>query len=262
MNLGSFPSNPAMQIADLQRRLAALERLAPIGSGVSTMFGRPAVRIMQPGFPAELTSTWDATTGYSWQRLTLDGVALDPNDAPITGDYAVTPDGDETLASGTRGWMEPDQDAGGWLFVTPPPGSSSLTSGESTGSGYVETTTEDTWTTSPAGITLPSAGTYLVTGILSVFGQISSGPPGYTFVRLWDNTNSTALGSKYVGAQPQVVDVTDVRTVTVTELVTVAGSIVVRPQVRRDTGGCTWTSAGFSLSGSDTPNTLNYVKIA
>ncbi len=102
----------------LVRRVAALERSPVQGQGVSTLYGGTQVRTVQLGFPAELTSTWDSSTGYDWKRLVLSGVAMaDPN-LPVAGDHAATPGDDETLPSGTRGWMEPAPDGSpAWVFV-------------------------------------------------------------------------------------------------------------------------------------------------
>ena len=177
MNLGAFPTNPAMQLADLQRRLAALERLAPMGSGVSTMFGRPAVRIMQPGFPAELTSAWDATNGYSWGRLSLYGVELNPNDAPLAGEFAVAVDGDETLEVGTRGWLEPDVDAGGWIFVAGTAGSS--TASASAGSWLAGLESTDC----------------LQLTVVSVSGKCSEIDPDQSIHLVWDAGDSRWEGT-------------------------------------------------------------------
>jgi hypothetical protein len=87
------------------------------GPQVSVFAGAEEVRPFQVGFPAELTGTWNASTGYPWKQLLLSGVAVAAESIPLTGDLAVTPDNDATLASGTVGWLEPDPQAGGWLFL-------------------------------------------------------------------------------------------------------------------------------------------------
>jgi hypothetical protein len=40
------------------------------GEGVTRTSGAELIRTTQLGFPAELTSGWDSTDGYSWKRLT------------------------------------------------------------------------------------------------------------------------------------------------------------------------------------------------
>ncbi|MBN9522478.1 hypothetical protein J0H58_28815 [bacterium] len=107
-------------LAALRDRLAALERrvVSGAGAGVSNRAGPVQVRTTQLGFPAELTAAWDATAGYAWKRLRLTGVTTDDPTIQPAGTGAVTPDGDETLEAGVRGWMEPSPDAQGYYFIT------------------------------------------------------------------------------------------------------------------------------------------------
>jgi hypothetical protein len=66
------------------------------------------------GFVVELTSTFSPTTGYSWKRMELiDGGDYIDHPSEQTGQYAYTPDEDETLGLGTRGWLFEDPDNGG-----------------------------------------------------------------------------------------------------------------------------------------------------
>ncbi len=126
-------------LARLQSRLTALERrvVSVAGAGVSSKGGPVQVRTTQLGFPAELTAAWDATNGYAWKRLRLEGVATDEPGVQPAGVQAVTPDGDESLAAGTRGWMEPSPDAQGWYFTASAGGSA--TSCRATLAGLLET---------------------------------------------------------------------------------------------------------------------------
>lgn len=114
-----------MTQSELERRLLALERRLPgsgtYGSpGVSTAFGAAGTNY-RDRFPAVLTSTFDGLTGYDWERLVLDRSTSSPSVVAVTdpqsGSYAFTPDNDETLPAGVRGWLEADPNAGGWLFV-------------------------------------------------------------------------------------------------------------------------------------------------
>jgi hypothetical protein len=102
-------------IADLQQQIAAMkQRTAPMGTGLGTFVGTQYQQNQtwnrQVGFPAELTSTFDPVTGYSWKALARDLAApelTDPTPQNI-GDNAIAIDGDETLTVGTRVWLEPD----------------------------------------------------------------------------------------------------------------------------------------------------------
>ena len=112
------------RIASLEAKIAALERLtrpaSGIGQGSSTLFGSLNIRSTQLGFAAELTSTFNATTGYNWKRLALDTTleisltnpAIQPEG---TRAYEVT--GNETLGIGDRVWLEPSPEAQGYLFA-------------------------------------------------------------------------------------------------------------------------------------------------
>jgi hypothetical protein len=105
-------------LCDLVRRIGQLERQSTHGAGVSTVFGVTSTRVVQPGFPAELTSSWDSSTGYSAKALTISGLTVTNPDVQSTFTGVVTTDNDTSLTSGTRGWLEPDPQAGGWLFIS------------------------------------------------------------------------------------------------------------------------------------------------
>lgn len=113
-----------MTQAELERRILELERKVAGGGtcgspGFSTLFGIPS-NSYRDRFPVELTSGYDATTGYDWQRLFLtvgNSPPVDTAASPQAGSYAFTPDNDETLASGDRGWLEADPTAAGWILV-------------------------------------------------------------------------------------------------------------------------------------------------
>lgn len=113
------------RIASLEAKIAALERLtrpaSGIGQGSSTLFGSLNIRSTQLGFAAELTSTFNATTGYDWKRLALDttgSITLTNPAIQLTGNRAYSIDGSTTLASGTKGWLEPSPESSGYLFTT------------------------------------------------------------------------------------------------------------------------------------------------
>ena len=102
----------------LERQVAS--RGAAGAPGLSTAFGAGSVSY-RDRFPAILTSTFNSTTGYSWERLVLDTTvtpaAVVEVGSPQTGSYAFTSDNNETLTVGTRGWLEADPNAGGWIFL-------------------------------------------------------------------------------------------------------------------------------------------------
>ena len=113
------------RIASLEAKIAALERLtrptSGIGQGSSTLFGSLNIRSTQLGFAAELTSTFNTTTGYNWKRLALDttgSITLTNPAIQLTGNRAYSIDGSTTLASGTKGWLEPSPESSGYLFTT------------------------------------------------------------------------------------------------------------------------------------------------
>lgn len=72
------------------------------------------------GFPVELTSVWDATTGYSWKRLESSGVLWVDASPSVTGENASTLDDDEDLEEGDRGWLEPEPVPSSKYFIFSP----------------------------------------------------------------------------------------------------------------------------------------------
>ncbi|NCW80337.1 MAG: hypothetical protein EBV68_00485 [Betaproteobacteria bacterium] len=70
--------------------MTVLSKVTGPSGMIDTVFGKTRVRSQQPGFPAELTSTFDATTGYDWKRLQLDLAVADFDDPTIQpqGSYA------------------------------------------------------------------------------------------------------------------------------------------------------------------------------
>src|SRR5262245_57750761 len=89
-------------------------------NNLESVGGSIRVRAVQIGFPVELTSTFDSLTGYDWKRLVKAGSSANVINQPIlqqTGQFAVTPDGNQSLGPGDCGWIEPDPAAGGWFFI-------------------------------------------------------------------------------------------------------------------------------------------------
>lgn len=162
-----------MTMDEIIRRLTALERRVPdpIGGiagspGMSTAFGAASVNY-RDRFPAVLTSSFDTSTGYSWSRLILDRSLSSPSvveiNTPQSGEFAFTPDNDETLTVGDRGWLEADPNAGGWLFLRSGgyEGGGAFEYGSDTGSGssFMDSYTSGSPLT-VAEVTLPGAGVY------------------------------------------------------------------------------------------------------
>ncbi len=121
-----------MTQAELERRLLALERQTPArgafgAPGISTAFGA-ASTVYRDHFPAELTSSYAAATGYDWKRRVLDRGTTNPilvnPTVTESGQYAFTPDNDQTLAPGDEGYLLAEPNGGGWIFLhtgaTPP----------------------------------------------------------------------------------------------------------------------------------------------
>jgi hypothetical protein len=121
MRPGPFPPSPMRALDDLIGRVADRERREQTGVGVSTAFGARESRPVQVGFPCELTSGWSESTGYSWKQLVLSGVTVGDPALQRSGDFAATPDNNTALTAGTRGWLELDAQAGGWIFIADGP---------------------------------------------------------------------------------------------------------------------------------------------
>lgn len=114
-------------INELMGRLMALERQNRKSSGpIQPAFGGGDAPV-QIGFPAKTTAVYDATLGYAWEQLVLSGSTITTMTLPRTGNGAFTVDNDQSLAVGTRGWLEIDPQAGGWLFTPARAGMSPLT---------------------------------------------------------------------------------------------------------------------------------------
>ena len=107
------------RVADLERELQSLRAWTRSGAGSSTYGGATTSRPLQVGFPAKITSTYSAATGYNWSmRLLTPGTAttVDPT-ATVSGNGAVEVSGRTDIASGTKVWMEPDPNGRGFLFT-------------------------------------------------------------------------------------------------------------------------------------------------
>lgn len=107
------------RVADLERELQSLRAWTRSGAGSSTYGGATTTRPLQVGFPAKITSTYSAATGYNWSmRLLTPGTAttVDPT-STVSGNGAVEVSGRTDIASGTKVWMEPDPNGRGFLFT-------------------------------------------------------------------------------------------------------------------------------------------------
>lgn len=118
------------RISAIEQRLQALYMQLRGSPGVSTAGGGAlSIRTLQLGFAAELTGSYDATTGYPWKRLKLDPPAFVDPDVQLEGVNAFEISGDESLVSGTSVWMEPSPDAVGYIFTVSAATNSSACSG-------------------------------------------------------------------------------------------------------------------------------------
>ena len=152
---GPLTANQAAKLNEMARQLDQLARLsvsAPLG--LSRAGGIPVITAPGlQGFPAELTSTFDAATGYDWTRCRIDRSGANPSveTDPQTGSYAFTPDNNEDLAVGDRGWLSADPNSGGWIFLPEVAASSSgITSGNWSPRTTSRTTTKPTMATQDA----------------------------------------------------------------------------------------------------------------
>lgn len=139
-------SRLAGELSALRAEVAALRRSQPSGTGVSTAFGATSVRTMQTGFAAQLISPYGSATGYDWKRLELNVATpgfVNPA-VQLKGNRAFTVDDDQTLASGTLGWLEIDDTSTGYVF-TPIGGDSDLLLVEVTVSGTSHTVKRKTY---------------------------------------------------------------------------------------------------------------------
>jgi hypothetical protein len=91
--------------SDLERRIRDLEHAPPVAARHQT------------GFPAKITSEFDADTGYEWERMTLaEGEVQDANN-PLTGNRAFDLGGSTEIPEGTVVWLEPDAASQGYLIT-------------------------------------------------------------------------------------------------------------------------------------------------
>lgn len=83
---------------------------APAGM-IDHQFGTTSLRSLPPLIVVELTSTYSASTGYSWTELrSVPGTGLVTPDNPLTGDLAYDITGNTNLTPGTRCAMSIDRD--------------------------------------------------------------------------------------------------------------------------------------------------------
>lgn len=200
-----------MTQAEVERRILELERkLAGGGTcgqpGLSTLFGQTSVAL-RDRFPVVLTSTFDATTGYSWERLFLttgDGTStVTTATDPQSGSFAFTPDNNEDLSVGDRGWLEADPNAGGWVFL-PVAGSASLpVTSREMATGIFTLAVQDTWETitdSSGNVAVSlGPGTWLIA--TTVLGRVISltalGDVSTLYVRLQNLTDNTQVRGSF-----------------------------------------------------------------
>lgn len=114
--------NLERKVAALERELMLLRQMVTSGPGATTQYGASYVRPYQVGFPAKLTSSYDATNGYTWSRriLTATGPIQDEGN-PLTGTHAWDAGGRTDLTSGQVVWMEPHAAAQGYIFTISSP---------------------------------------------------------------------------------------------------------------------------------------------
>jgi hypothetical protein len=210
----------------------------------------------QLGFPAVLTSGWDATTGYSWKRQVLSVVTVGDPTLQEIGSFAATVDNDTSLTAGTHGWMEPAANRVGYIFVPKTASGGSLTSGESSFSTVHSITTNDTWEDTGMSVTLPSAGTYLIIFRTNANAGMSAktASNAFVYVSIYDATAAAFLvDSVEVAAEAISTTQASSRPVTVQRVITVTGADQLKLYGRRN-GNVTWTQS--DIGGSNNVGSL------
>lgn len=289
---GSLTSSQAAKLNEMARQLDQLSRLtvaAPLG--MSRVGGSPVITAPGlQGFPAELTSTFDSATGYDWTRCRIDRSTATPSveTDPQTGSYAFTPDNNETLSIGDRGWLEADPNSGGWIFIPEVAGSGSVSflndSAHGSGGTNYSITADSTFQATGMTLAIPSAGTYLIKAQVSAHGALTGGTGGIggrslIIVRLYSNSGATARGIKAVAVACSGVsgnNILSTGTVTIAVPVTFSGSDTVELYAERtppfdSANGQTWSTAVIvnneaflDLNGSTTTDgtELSYIKFS
>ena len=211
------------------------------GVGLNTFAGANEIRRMQVGFPVKLTSTYDADTGYSWERLVLEPPIGTTPSAPEIGNKAFTIDDNQDLDVDQTGWLEPAQEATGYIFqpATAAGSDPSLISTD-VGSEY-DITADDTWQDTGIELTTSTSGLYLVCAQASLYGLATN----YTQLgaRLLIDGSEVNSGSVMCGVTASFFG-----TVPLSYVSSIDSGKTVKIQAYRKSG-VTWTIARLDSSG-------------
>lgn len=164
------------RLAELERRVLALSNTIRSSPGASTAGGAEFIRAPQMGFPAKLTSVYNATTGYNWEMRTLtsSGGVQDAG-LPLTGTRAWEVAGRTDLASGSYVWLEPAPTGQGYLFYSPASTAPTATTAPATSTSI---SVDDTWVDiTAASLTVPATGYYLFNWAYVGRANVTTGTP-------------------------------------------------------------------------------------
>lgn len=194
--------------------------------------------------PYILTRRADADSATDLLGATVTVMEGTSNGTSIWKDTAVAP-----ITVGTTNLV--------WAKVYPP----QLTGDVITSVSVLTLAADDTWYQFPTSFTLPSAGTYLFTGVCGVTARLGGGAPGLIKVHLFNLTTSAQVGGDY----PASVEVSafnyTYQVVTISLKLTVTGSTSFCYRGLRyvSTSGSTWANA--ALGGGFTPVTYTWLKL-
>lgn len=191
--------------------------------------------------------------GEVWLTVISGGVVAPPTVNEI---YAVVMSGEHTEGSDTRPRCFATAGAAGGATVT-----AAMDQGNAS---TVAITPDNTWVDTTAGVTLPSAGDYLLWGQVTTRIQVSATGGGFqnarVLARIWNITDSVVITPWSAVNEAWGLDTDSINTGAVMWLYTAAASKAVRIEVLRGAGP-TWTAAEVMQVGSYL-TLLGYLKLS
>lgn len=206
---------------------------------------------------------------YAFGRAVVQGVVPVKIQVSDSGHGYATPSGSYTdrLASASTGparilWKESGTGEKWAVVNLDVTGDSSLSVVDYTAPSAFNITSDDTWTNNGGAITLPTAGTYLVTGKVSAEGQVSSGSSSLTYTRiaarLYDVTAGAEVASGTQATRVTVLQICENNvlvfgTAPIMSVVAITSSTDIRIEALRTAtpGAPTWVSATIKQGTHD-----------